>query len=179
MDNISVLKIRLPKLCCLSWHSGSSAMSREIFHRFPKFNNSVCQNMSCSITGISLLISETAVPFAPFCHADSLLCWGINIYRWERRKREAFVLLLLPMNKNEVLCKACFNTWMFSICLRCRDEPAYSGSLCEGSAMPESGRRETQRKLSEPCAVPQITIVMKISWKVWPFLFLENYYWNG
>lgn len=33
-------------------------MSREIFHQFSKFNNSVCQNMSCSIAEIPLLISE-------------------------------------------------------------------------------------------------------------------------
>lgn len=36
-------------------------MSREIFHRFSKLNNSVCQNMSCSITGIPLLISERSL----------------------------------------------------------------------------------------------------------------------
>lgn len=36
-------------------------MSREIFHQFSEVNNSVCQNMGCSITGISLLISEISL----------------------------------------------------------------------------------------------------------------------
>lgn len=102
-----------------------------------------------------------------------------RIYWWEKRKRETFVLLLLSMNKHKVPYKAFSNTWMFSSCLHPREEPTYCESLCEGSAVPERGRRETQRKVSEPCAKPKMTNIIKISWKDWSFLFLENDYWNG
>lgn len=153
MDSISVWKIRLPKLWYLSWHSGCSAMSREIFHPFSKFNNSVCQNMSCSITGIPLLISESSLFLCSFLPhlfflilRNKLICW------WEGRKRQTFVLMLLPMKKHKVPFKACFHTWNFSTCLHPRDEPTDRGCLCEGSAVPQRGRRKTQNKLCESCA---------------------------
>lgn len=62
----SVLKTGLPKFWYLPWQSGSSAVSREIFHQFSKCNNSACQNMSCSITGIpSLTLERSLFPFLP------------------------------------------------------------------------------------------------------------------
>ena len=112
-------------------------------------------------------------------HLFFLVLRNKHIYWWERRKRETFVLLLLPMNEHKVPYKARFNTWMFSICLHPREEPTYCGTSRDGSAMPESGRRKTQSKLSEPCAKPKMTNIAKISWKDWPFLSLESDYWNG
>lgn len=112
-------------------------------------------------------------------HLFFLVLRNKHIYWWEKRKRETFVLLLLPMNKHKVPYKAWFDTWIFHICLHSRDEPAHCGSWREGSAVPEIGKRETQRKLSEPCAKPKMTNTIKISWKDWPFLSLENAYWNG
>lgn len=126
-------------------------MSREIFHQFSELNNSACQNMGCSITGIPVLISEISLfpvlLLATLVH--SYIKEEICLLMGGGEEERDFYPLVTSCEKTKCLIR------LGSIpgCSVFVSVPETDLLTVAGSAMPESGRDATQRKLTCLCSL--------------------------
>lgn len=141
--------------------------------------------MGCSITGISLLISEISL-FPVLLLATLVLSYIKEeiCLLWEgRRRRETSILLLLPVKKQsasyglvQYLDVQCLSPCPRQTCLLWQFAWRFCNAWKQKGCSP---KKADLSLLSEPCAKPKMTNTIKISWEDWLFLSLENNYWNG